>query len=61
MMRSLLNIPLSIMESHNIHYTYFAEARSAEVSLEKDKVLYCKAIPPLVNNQWVGICRTILE
>ena len=55
MMRSLLNIPLSIMESHNIHYAYYAEARSAEVSLEKDKVLY-DTIPSLVNNQWTGIC-----
>ena len=56
MVRSLLNIPLSIMESHNIHYTYYAEARSAEVSLEKDKVLYYDTIPSLVNNQWTGIC-----
>ena len=55
MMRSLLNIPLSIMVSHNIHYTYYADARSAEVSLEMDEVLYYGTIPPLVNNQWMGI------
>ena len=55
MMRSLLNIPLSIMVRHNIHYTYYTDARSAEVSLEKDEVLYYGTIPPLVNNQWMGI------
>ena len=55
MMRSLLNMPLSIMVSHNIHCTYYADARSAEVSLEKDKVLYYDTIPSLVNNQWMGI------
>jgi hypothetical protein len=29
---------LSIVESHDIHYIYYTEARRAEVSLEKDKV-----------------------
>ncbi len=56
MVRSLLNILLSIMENHNIHCTYYTEARSAEVSLEKGKVLYCIATPSLVNNQWMGMC-----
>jgi hypothetical protein len=56
MKRSLLNTLLSIVESHNIHCTYYTEARSAEVSLEKDKVLYCNAIISLVNNQWTSMC-----
>jgi hypothetical protein len=56
MMGSQLNMLLSIVESHNIHCTYYTEARSAEVSLEKDKVLYCNAIPSLVNNQWMSMC-----
>jgi hypothetical protein len=55
-MKPLLNILLCIVESHDIHYIDYTEARHAEVSLEKDKVLYCNAIPSLVNNQWMSIC-----
>jgi hypothetical protein len=45
--RSLLNILLSIVENHDIHYIYiyYTEACRAGVSLEKDKVYI---IPKLI-------------